>query len=205
MSRFWLMAGAGVGLVGALKTGLVVMFAFQGDAPSLIVLSGLFALFTSLTAGVATVAFYRFRTYFEAQRKGRLTPGADESVSKETVISRYRAEWGLSAAETDVALFVAKGFSNAEIAEMRGCAIATIKSQLGSIYQKSGLETRYQMMAFVTDEVCAMAQGSDPEIVLDGRANTVLPCQSRATPSGRVANHGTAMQPVMRTLTARAG
>ena len=166
MNRFWVSAGAAVGLVGALKTGLVAQFLLVETQQTAATLTALFALFTGLTAGVAYVAFIRFRAYFEAQRRTKLQPGADELATKEAVILRYREEWGLSQAESDVALFVAKGFSNAEIAAMRGCAIATVKSQLGSIYQKSGLETRYQMMAFVTDEVCAMAQtsgGARPE------------------------------------------
>lgn len=119
--------------------------------------------FFALTAGVAYVSFTQLRGYLERQRKEKLAPGAGESVAKETVILRYAPDWGLSQAEADVAIFVVKGFSNSEIADMRGSAIATVKSQLGRIYYKSGLESRYQLIAFVTDEVCGMASEPDEE------------------------------------------
>jgi DNA-binding CsgD family transcriptional regulator len=76
------------------------------------------------------------------------------------VILRHANTWGLSQAEADVAIIVVKGFSNSEIAEMRGCAIATVKPLLGRIYHKSGFDSRYQLIAFVTDEVCATSQAS---------------------------------------------
>ncbi|WP_134015915.1 helix-turn-helix transcriptional regulator [Litoreibacter halocynthiae] len=111
---------------------------------------------------VGYVSFVQLRAYLSRQRKEKLTPGAGEPVAKETVILRNAPDWGLSQAEADVAIFVAKGFSNSEIADMRGCAIATVKSQLGKIYHKSGLDSRYQLIAFVTDEVCAMANEPEP-------------------------------------------
>ena len=46
---------------------------------------------------------------------------------------------------------------------MRGSALATVKTQLGRIYQKSGLDSRYQLIAFVTDEVCSMSQSPEPK------------------------------------------
>ncbi len=158
MTRIWTTAAGAVLIVAAVKTGLVAQFVLSPAQIDLPMVSGLFATFTVLTAGVAYVAFSQIRAHFEAKRKTRLEGWADNAASKETIIERCRVQWGLSQAETDVALFVAKGFSNSEIADMRGCAIATVKSQLGAIYQKSGLETRYQLMSFVADEVCEIAQ-----------------------------------------------
>lgn len=205
MNKFLATACAAVCVVGALKTALVAQFLLSDAQQSTAMITSLFAFFTGLTAIVAYVAFLRFRAYFEAQRKTRLQPGEGEMASKEAVISRYRIEWGLSQAESDVALFVAKGFSNAEIADMRGCAIATVKSQLGSIYQKSGLETRYQMMAFVTDEVCAMARAAGRPIddadcaVTELTPKAIKPATLRAaeTPPSRTSS--------MPSLVARAG
>ena len=77
---------------------------------------------------------------------------------------RHANTWGLSQAEADVAIFVVKGFSNSEIAKMHGCAIATVKTQLGRIYHKSGFDSRYQLIAFVTDEVCATSQASKAQL-----------------------------------------
>lgn len=187
MARFWITGIALVCAIAAAKTFLVVQFVLSEGEAGLAMISGLFAFFTAMTAGVAYLCFRQLRRYLEAQRRKRLAPGEGEQVAKETVIARYAPDWGLSQAEADVAIFVAKGFSNSEIADMRGCAIATVKSQLSKIYQKSGLESRYQLMAFVTDEVCAMAKDTpDPAprpvrkvLPLVGRARRDAPADLR--------------------------
>ncbi|QFT92038.1 Bacterial regulatory protein, LuxR family [Roseovarius sp. THAF9] len=166
MSRIWVFGSVLVTVIAALKTLLVVHFAFGGvsGAPSLVVLSGLFALFFALTAVVAYVACTQLTRHVVQKRREKLAPGMSEPVAKETVILRHAPDWGLSQAEADVAIFVAKGFSNSEIADMRGSAITTVKSQLGRIYQKSGLESRYQLIAFVTDEVVSMAREAEEPV-----------------------------------------
>ncbi|SEL13743.1 helix-turn-helix transcriptional regulator [Roseovarius nanhaiticus] len=179
MSRIWAVGLLAVGAIATLKTYVVVHFTTLSLFSDLAMISGLFVLFYGLTGAVAYFSFTQLRAYLERQRKEKLSPGAGEPVAKETVILRNAPDWGLSQAEADVAIFVAKGFSNNEIAEMRGCAIATVKSQLGRIYQKSGLESRYQLIAFVTDEVCSMAteQRSDKKQVMTQDA---LPLAGRA-------------------------
>jgi DNA-binding CsgD family transcriptional regulator len=177
MLRVW---SSGLGLVAtiaALKTYLVVTFGMAGRA-DLAVIAGLFMLFFGLTGAVAYLSFTQVRAFLEKQRKDKLTPGAGEPLAKESVILTYAPDWGLSQSEADVAIFVAKGFSNGEIADMRGCAIATVKSQLSCIYRKSGLESRYQLIAFVTDEVCTLAnepQQAQGQI----RTRSVLPLVGR--------------------------
>jgi DNA-binding CsgD family transcriptional regulator len=178
MTRIWISGFALVTAIATLKTYLVLSFAMPGMADSLPTISGLFALFFGLTAAVAYVSFTQLRAYLERQRKEKLIPGASEPIAKETVILRYARDWGLSQAEADVAIFVAKGFSNSEIAEMRGSAIATVKSQLGRIYHKSGLDTRYQLIGFVTDEVCGMANEPEKQQVQVVTRN-VLPLSGR--------------------------
>ena len=158
MSKFLGQASAGVLSVAVVKTALTVQFVLPAEQADVAMISGLFAVFTGLTAGVAYVAFTKIRAMFETNRQERLELGGEAGATKESVIDHHGALWGLSQAEKDVALFVAKGLSNSEIADVRGCAIATVKSQLGAIYAKSGLETRYQLMAFVADEVCEIAQ-----------------------------------------------
>ncbi|WP_176250885.1 helix-turn-helix transcriptional regulator [Sulfitobacter sp. HGT1] len=161
MTKIWMIAVLLVTAVAALKTFVVYKFALSGTTFDFATVAALFAVFFALTAAVAYVSFTQLRAYLERQRKGKLTPGAGKTAAKETVILSYAPEWGLSQSEADVAIFVAKGFSNSEIAEMRGCAIATVKSQLSRIYNKSGLDSRYQLIAFVTDEVVAVA--NEPE------------------------------------------
>ncbi|MCX7561611.1 helix-turn-helix transcriptional regulator [Sulfitobacter sp. F26204] len=158
VSGFFLVFG-----VAALKTSFVVSYFLDPLSTGIATILGLFALFFALTSGVAYFCFKQMKSYIEGERIQRLAPGEGTPAAKESVIARNARDWGLSKAEADVAIFVAKGFSNSEVAEMRGCAIATVKSQLGSIYQKSGLGSRYQLIAFVTDEVCAMANASNEE------------------------------------------
>lgn len=178
MSRIWIVGAVSVAVIAALKTYLVVHLAMPDAAYDWSMISGLFALFCALTATVAYVSFTQLHGLLKRQRREKLAPGASEPVAKETVVLRHAPEWKLSQAEADVAIFVVKGFSNSEIAEMRGCAIATVKSQLGRIYTKSGLEGRYQLIAFVTDEVCAMAQvGDRPKRQIETR--NVLPLVGR--------------------------
>ncbi|KIN70668.1 Transcriptional regulator, LuxR family protein [Sulfitobacter noctilucae] len=158
MTRYLILGIGTISVIAAMKTLLIARFVMNPVQVDLAGIVALFTLFFVLTTGVAYLSFIGLRSYTTGQRKMRLAPGAQEPIAKETVIARHAPVWGLSQAEADVAIFVAKGFSNSEVAEMRGCAIATVKSQLGSIYNKSGLESRYQLIAFVTDEVCAMAK-----------------------------------------------
>ncbi len=65
----------------------------------------------------------------------------------------YFAQWGLTAAEADVAGFTIKGFSIAEIAAMRQSAEGTVKSQLNAIYRKSGLSGRGQLVSLLIEDL----------------------------------------------------
>ncbi len=179
MSRIWISGFMLVSVIASLKTYLVLYFAMPSLSGNVTVMTGLFALFFALTAAVAYVSFTQLRRYLEQQRKDKLCPGVSEPVAKETVILNYAPDWGLSQSEADVAIFVAKGFSNGEIADMRGCAIATVKSQLSRIYQKSGLESRYQLIAFVTDEVCNVANEPD-QTPSQIKTRNVLPLVGRS-------------------------
>lgn len=163
--RYWVSGFVLVFSVAALKTFLVVAFALEQAGTKMATIVGLFALFFALTSAVAYLCFKQVASYQDKMRKKQKQAASEFAApaAKESVIARYAPEWGLSQAEADVAIFVAKGFSNSEVAEMRGCAIATIKSQLSSIYQKSGMGSRYQLIAFVTDEICAIANETKTE------------------------------------------
>ncbi len=62
------------------------------------------------------------------------------------------AEWGLSPAERDVALFAIKGMSTAEIAGLRNTSEGTVKAQTNAIYRKAGVTGRPQLLSvFIED------------------------------------------------------
>ncbi len=70
------------------------------------------------------------------------------------------ARWGLTPAERDVALFVIKGFSTTEIAELRQTAAGTVKAQTNAIYRKSGTSGRAQLISLFVEDL--MGDGLAP-------------------------------------------
>lgn len=63
------------------------------------------------------------------------------------------ARWTLTDAEKEVAVLAMKGFSNAEIAELRKTSLPTVKSQMTAIFRKSGCTSRQQLISYLVDEL----------------------------------------------------
>lgn len=63
------------------------------------------------------------------------------------------AQWQLTPAEADVALFALKGCDIAEIAAMRGAAAGTVRAQLARIYAKAGVTSHTALLALFVDEL----------------------------------------------------
>ncbi|MEX0971147.1 MAG: helix-turn-helix transcriptional regulator [Paracoccaceae bacterium] len=61
--------------------------------------------------------------------------------------------WQLTPTEKIVATLVIKGFSNHEIADLRGTSESTVKSQLTSIFKKSNMSTRQQLVSWVVEDL----------------------------------------------------
>jgi DNA-binding CsgD family transcriptional regulator len=82
-----------------------------------------------------------------AQEKLRRASGAFMDLLEE----RF-AEWALSPAERDVALFAIKGMSTAEIGVLRQTSEGTVKAQTNAIYRKAGVTGRPQLLSvFIED------------------------------------------------------
>lgn len=128
-----------------------------------------------LTATLAGLVFVFGRRASDTDCSTKMTPEIANDPGKENLIDLHARDWGLTKAETDVAIMVVKGFANAEIAAMRGSALQTVKSHLSAIYQKSGLDGRYQLIAFITDEVCEASRANRP----DSRTDQAKKSQSR--------------------------
>ncbi|AWD21364.1 helix-turn-helix transcriptional regulator [Pseudogemmobacter blasticus] len=62
-------------------------------------------------------------------------------------------EWGLTAAERDVALFAIKGMSTAEIAGLRSTSEGTVKAQTAAIYRKAGVSGRSQLLSLFIEDL----------------------------------------------------
>jgi len=63
------------------------------------------------------------------------------------------AEWGLTPAERDVALFAIKGMSTAEISVLRATSEGTVKAQTNAIYRKAGVTGRSQLLSLFIDDL----------------------------------------------------
>jgi DNA-binding CsgD family transcriptional regulator len=104
-----------------------------------------------LGIGVVFGAFALLRVYRDkrtAESRLRVASGAFMELLNE----RF-AQWGLTRAEADVALFAIKGLSTAEIAGLRGTSEGTVKAQTNAIYRKAGVSGRPQLLSLFIDEL----------------------------------------------------
>ncbi len=69
------------------------------------------------------------------------------------LLAERMAEWGLTPAERDVALFAIKGMSTAEIAALRSTSEGTIKAQTNAIYRKAGVTGRAQLISLFIEDL----------------------------------------------------
>ena len=63
------------------------------------------------------------------------------------------AQWGLTPAERDVALFAIKGLSTADIAVLRATSEGTVKAQTNAIYRKAGVTGRPQLLSLFIEDL----------------------------------------------------
>ncbi|WP_084657439.1 helix-turn-helix transcriptional regulator [Natronohydrobacter thiooxidans] len=104
---------------------------------------------------------------FSARRIDRLSDQIGALSGKfQEYIERQFQEWNLTPTERSVALLVIKGFSNAEIAQLRGTKESTIKSQLTSIYFKTGLSSRQQLTTYFIEDLISTLEAC-PEKALE--------------------------------------
>ena len=61
--------------------------------------------------------------------------------------------WGLTPAESDVALFAIKGLSIADTARLRGSAEGTVKAQLNAVYRKADVSGRGALLGLLIDDL----------------------------------------------------
>lgn len=69
------------------------------------------------------------------------------------IITTHFHRWGLSPAESDVAMFAVKGLSITEIAGLRGSAEGTVKSQLNAVYRKAGVAGRPALLGLLIEDL----------------------------------------------------
>lgn len=77
----------------------------------------------------------------------------DASSAFMDVMQAHFDQWGLTPAESDVALFSLKGMTVNEIAALRGTSVGTIKAQTNAIYRKAGVSGRPQLLSVFIDDL----------------------------------------------------
>ena len=105
----------------------------------------------SLFLGVAasTIVLYLMRARTRRAEEGlRLASGAFHELVEEKFVA-----WALTPSERDVALFVIKGLTTAEIASARNTSEGTVKAQTNAIYRKSGVASRAQLVSLFVDDL----------------------------------------------------
>lgn len=70
-------------------------------------------------------------------------------------------EWGLTTAESEVALMLLKGLSLKEIAGTRGTSERTVREQARAVYRKAGLSGRVELSAFFLEDLLLPSSDSD--------------------------------------------
>lgn len=113
----------------------------------------------------------------KAERSVKLASGAFH-----TLMTQQFQQWGLTPAEQDVALFVVKGFSTAEVAAARGTSEGTIKAQTNAIYRKAGVSNRAQLVSLFIEDL--MGDGLNiPKISPDPVAHSSPEFPKRQSPA----------------------
>ena len=70
-------------------------------------------------------------------------------------------EWGLTAAERDVALFAIKGFTVQDIARLRDTSEGTVKAQTAAIYRKADVSGRPQLLSLFIEDMMGNARSGE--------------------------------------------
>lgn len=64
-------------------------------------------------------------------------------------------DWSLTSAEREIAILAIKGFSIAEMAELRETKQGTVKAQCASVYKKAEVAGRLQLLSIFLDDLMA--------------------------------------------------
>lgn len=70
-----------------------------------------------------------------------------------TMIDQEFENWQLTNAEREVAMFLIKGLSAAEMSDIRGSREKTIRHQITSIYKKANLKGRQELQAYFLEDL----------------------------------------------------
>lgn len=113
------------------------------------------ALELAASLGLVLGAVFGVRAIFDMRRRSKQAENTIRSLSGALteVLEEHFSQWDLTPAEREVAWLTIKGFTIAEIAELRGTRDGTIKAQSTAIYRKAGVKSRAQLLALVVEDI----------------------------------------------------
>ncbi|SLN54917.1 Bacterial regulatory proteins, luxR family [Roseovarius albus] len=117
---------------------------------------------SDLIEGLVTIALF-FGMIFTGNELRQIQRHQDKLTDQIKVASGAFSEvleerfqtWSLTKAEREVAILAIKGFSIAEIAELRDTKQGTIKAQCASLYRKADVSGRLQLLSVFIDDLLA--------------------------------------------------
>lgn len=68
-------------------------------------------------------------------------------------IDQEFSNWGLTKTEKEIGLFILKGLSTKEIAQLQGAQDKTIRQHCSAIYKKSGISGRSELSAYFLEDL----------------------------------------------------
>jgi DNA-binding CsgD family transcriptional regulator len=143
-----------IGLQGACASffvfDVVQDFMAGGSGAGVYLVMELLAVLSLAAAAVLELKLLRglLRRNSKAERSLLVARGQMQDV-----VDAYFRDWGLTAAEADVASMTIKGFSISEISQMRQAREGTVKTQLTAIYRKAGVAGRSQLGSLLIEDL----------------------------------------------------
>jgi len=92
------------------------------------------------------------RSLLLAARQDEIAVAMARGAATDLIQLRF-AQWKLTSAEADVALFALKGCDAQDIAELRGAAAGTVRAQLTRVYAKAGVGSQSSLVALFLEEL----------------------------------------------------
>jgi len=133
----------------------------------------------ALGAGVVMGVLVLRRLIAEARQRDRTVALARGAMAE--IVEQRFAEWGLTDAESEVALFAVKGYGVAEIARLRDSAMGTVRAQLSRVYVKAGVTNQAMLIGSFIDEFLDV-------IPVRGPGRSLVQTQGTKAPAGAQGN-----------------
>jgi DNA-binding NarL/FixJ family response regulator len=136
----------------------------QGDASPLHLIIEAITGATALLLGLRLLRVLKRRSQSITHLKSALQASQEESEHWHSeaaqalqglgkALDTQFERWSLSQAEREVAMFLLKGFSTRDIAEIRSTSERTVRQQAQDVYRKAALSGRAELSAFFLEDL----------------------------------------------------